>query len=601
MADKQFDIKKFTRPEDLFIFFGSARRDEGQSGCCPKCVIYIRKSRVIPGKEHYSDVAQEEHCRAQAEQQGWDVAGVFIDLDRSGKNSKRSEFQRMLDLIKTGAVDTVLVHHLDRVYRNGFSFAMFMAFIQEYNVELVSLSENLDSRTFPGRLMMMVLGATAEWPVWAASERSREAKEIRFRRGLHNGGYRLGYCDGCCSTCNDPNGKGYCPLFGCSDRPECQDGTIQVPHPIEKYAVLLIVSNYQTGMSDKEIADHINNHSFGLPNGSEVRFRTKGVPGSFEPGLFTRDSVREIVRNPFYPGYVAHYPTPSLNMADDLHHPARIHNKVRDRRTPLNLVRGQHEPLYPFEVWKQNQQLRMAKKKTPTQGGKPAHIYLLTGIARCAMCEEEDGRVASLRGTTNGSGNQTYRCATICDRHHSHRSKADLEHILPTSEFIAHGTPEFGDLIKRHSRTSLPANELDAQATALLQKFTIPSDWYDRILAYMFSEYGMSEFERQGHTLYREFERYKTLYLDGHISQDEYDQQAARMASALDKLKPTTRSEAREILPLLADFPSLWEQMTPLEKRTILKDIFACMYFNGQGKLVEARPHAPFVSLLESL
>jgi hypothetical protein len=437
--------------------------------------------------------------------------------------------------------------------------------------------------------------------VWAASERSREAKEIRFRRGLHNGGYRLGYCDGCCSSCTDPNGKGYCPSYGSPNRPESQDGTIQVPHPIEKYAVLSIVSNYQTGMSDKEIADHINNHSFGLPDGSEVRFRTKGVPGSFEPGGFTRDSVREIVRNPFYIGYVAHYPTPSLSLADDLHHPTRIHSTVKDRRTPLNIVRGQHEPLYSIEIWKQNQQLRTAKKQTPTQGGKPAHIYLLTGIARCAMCNEEDGRVASLRGTTNGSGNQTYRCSTICDRHHYHRSRANLRSGRPTSELTAHGTPEFGALIKRHSRTCLPANELDAQATALLQKFTIPTDWYDRILAYMFSEYGMSDFERQGHALYRELERYKTLYIDGHISQDEYEQQARRTASALAKLKPAARPEVRDMLPLLADFPSLWEQMTPLEKRTILKDIFACMYFNGQGKLVETRPHAPFVCLLESL
>jgi hypothetical protein len=37
--------------------------------------------------------------------------------------------------------------------------------------------------------------------------------------------------------------------------------------------------------------------------------------------------------------------------------------------------------------------------------------------------------------------------------------------------------------------------------------------------------------------------------------------------------------------------------MTPLEQRTIIKDVFAGLYFNGQGRLVETRPHAPFTNL----
>jgi hypothetical protein len=171
-------------------------------------------------------------------------------------------------------------------------------------------------------------------------------------------------------------------LFGAPNRIEGKGGRLQVPHPIEQHAVRLIVSSYQNGMSDKEIADYINNHRFELPDGTITHFRTKGVPNSCQPGRFTRDSVREIVRNPFYVGLVAHYPTPSLSMADDLHHPERIHVNVKDRRTPLSLVRGQHQPLYQMEIWKQNQLRRSSKKQTPITAGKPTHIYLLTGLGR---------------------------------------------------------------------------------------------------------------------------------------------------------------------------------------------------------------------------
>jgi len=115
----------------------------------------------------------------------------------------------------------------------------------------------------------------------------------------------------------------------------------------------------------------------------------------------------------------------------------------------------------------------------------------------------------------------------------------------------------------------------------------------------MFSDNGMSDFELQGHNLRRELERFKTLYLVGHISQEEYEEQARRITASLENLKPHAHPEAEAILPLLADFPALWAQMTPLEQRTILKDIFSSLYFDGNGTLREVRPHAAFKELIK--
>ena len=96
MNNNQFDLRNCNSPEDLIKCLGSIKTNNQRKDHL-KCVIYIRKSRIISGKEHYSDRAQEENCRAYAEQKGLELLSVFIDLDLSGKNSKRCAFQQMLD------------------------------------------------------------------------------------------------------------------------------------------------------------------------------------------------------------------------------------------------------------------------------------------------------------------------------------------------------------------------------------------------------------------------------------------------------------------------------------------------------------------------
>jgi hypothetical protein len=62
-----------------------------------------------------------------------------------------------------------------------------------------------------GMLVIQVMGSVAEMYVRYGSELTRAAKFERVSRGLPNGGYRFGYCNGRCPRCTDPNGPGYCP------------------------------------------------------------------------------------------------------------------------------------------------------------------------------------------------------------------------------------------------------------------------------------------------------------------------------------------------------------------------------------------------------
>jgi hypothetical protein len=130
-----------------------------------------------------------------------------------------------------------------------------------------------------------------------------------------------------------------------------------VPHPIEQHAIRLIAYSYHDHMSYKDISVLLNTHTFELPDGSKVQFRTKGVKNLRAPGKFTADAIHILIRNPFHAGYMAHDPTASLNMRDDIEHLERIKNTVDFHRTPIELHQGQHQPLYPVQIWEENQKI----------------------------------------------------------------------------------------------------------------------------------------------------------------------------------------------------------------------------------------------------
>ena len=245
--------------------------------------IYVRKSVMEKHSTHYSPENQERICREYAVREGIEVVACFMDLDQSSRNAKRGKFQEMLTALRRQGIDVLIVAYSDRAYRNGFSFPKLLEYLDRYGVQFASVTEQFDTRTFHGRLIAIVLGVMAEWPIWTASMRGKGAKHRRAEDGLTNASFRFGYCDGLCSRCTDPNGYGYCPFFGCSDRAiYAGKRLIMVPHPIEQHAVRLMAHLYHAGWSDKEIANHLSNNLFELPDGQTVQFRTKGVPACEE-------------------------------------------------------------------------------------------------------------------------------------------------------------------------------------------------------------------------------------------------------------------------------------------------------------------------------
>ena len=593
-----------SKPQSLTALFGKVEDEINKAkerNKSPKIAVYARVSREPQTGFTYSVEIQEEQAEDYALKHYGDDITTYKDPFLSGKNSKRKELQRLKRDIKSGKIDVLIVSRLDRLYRNLESLLKFVRLLQTHKVEFISVAEEINTTSWWGRLVFIILGALAEVYVWQASEKTREAKKKRVDKGLQNGRIPIGYCNGMCKYCNDPNGPGYCPRVGDDDRLESKRGLIAVPHPIDRHLVVWVTYQYSKGKSYREIANFLNTHTFTLENGREVTFRTKGTSGRKTDRTFNNESIRQIVGNPFYTGMVAQYPRPAFSLEDDLENPENIPAPKAEGNTriPIALHQGHHKPLISKHLWEKNIKLRKKKAHNPGNSTKKRRIYPLTGVGSCWECFSAEGRRSSLRGSTGRGTNRYYRCGYMQDRGIRKAKLAKGNYSGTKKEYeleVVRVNTDFEGLAAQHK--TLRSDELEPKITELVSQFSIPAEWHELIMSYYLSDEGMTQFEYEGHNLRTALGRFQDLYVAGHMSKAEFDEQALHLTRQLETLSPAANPEAREILPLLEDFDKLWEQLNSAERRGLLDVIFEAIYFDRDGEIRRIAPHSPFDALL---
>ena len=107
---------------------------------------------------------QVEDCQGFAERRGWPVHAVYIDDDRSAYSGRvRPEYRRMLDDIRAGEVDAVVVWHLDRLHRQPKELEEFFDVCKEARLtSLASVTGDTDLSTHDGQFLARILGAVAK-------------------------------------------------------------------------------------------------------------------------------------------------------------------------------------------------------------------------------------------------------------------------------------------------------------------------------------------------------------------------------------------------------------------------------------------------------
>jgi site-specific DNA recombinase len=164
-----------------------------------RCAIYTRVSTDQGLEQDFNSLdaqydAAQAYVRSQAHA-GWTLLRAkYDDGGFSGGNTDRPALQRLLQDVRAGKVDVIVVYKVDRLTRSLADFAKLVELFDQHNVSFVSVTQQFNTTTSMGRLTLNVLLSFAQFEREVTSERIRDKIAASKRKGLWVGGMvPLGY------------------------------------------------------------------------------------------------------------------------------------------------------------------------------------------------------------------------------------------------------------------------------------------------------------------------------------------------------------------------------------------------------------------------
>jgi DNA invertase Pin-like site-specific DNA recombinase len=164
-----------------------------------RCAIYTRVSTDHGLEQDFNSLdAQYEASQAYIKSQahaGWSlIRAKYDDGGYSGGNTERPALQRLLDDVRAGKIDVIVVYKVDRLTRSLADFAKLVELFDRHQVSFVSVTQQFNTTTSMGRLTLNVLLSFAQFEREVTSERIRDKIAASKRKGLWVGGMApLGY------------------------------------------------------------------------------------------------------------------------------------------------------------------------------------------------------------------------------------------------------------------------------------------------------------------------------------------------------------------------------------------------------------------------
>ena len=164
-----------------------------------RCAIYTRVSTEQGLEKDFNSLdaqydASLAYIRSQAHA-GWMLLRAkYDDGGFSGGNTDRPALQRLLEDVRAGKVDVIVVYKVDRLTRSLADFAKLVELFDTHSVSFVSVTQQFNTTTSMGRLTLNVLLSFAQFEREVTAERIRDKVAASKRKGLWVGGMvPLGY------------------------------------------------------------------------------------------------------------------------------------------------------------------------------------------------------------------------------------------------------------------------------------------------------------------------------------------------------------------------------------------------------------------------
>lgn len=318
-----------------------------------RCAVYTRKSTEEGLQQDFNTLdAQRESGEAYIAAQkheGWVcLPDRYDDGGFTGGNLDRPAVKRLFADIEAHRIDLIVVNRVDRLSRSLLDFSRIMEIFDKHNVAFVSVTQQFNTATSMGRLMLNVLLSFAQFEREIISERTREKIAAARRKGKWGGGHHvLGY-----DVQRLPGGS---KLIVNEDEAQRVRAIFQL---YLQYAALMPVVHEleRRGWSTKSWVTSNEQQRGGRP--------------------FDKGSLFYLLTNPVYLGKVRY--------KDEIHP-------------------GEHPGIVDERLWKRVQAQLQHNGRSGGGAQKNKYGALLRELIRCKPCN------AAMTHTTTGSRNRRYR------------------------------------------------------------------------------------------------------------------------------------------------------------------------------------------------
>jgi DNA invertase Pin-like site-specific DNA recombinase len=140
-------------------------------------------ARVSTRDKEQNPETQLHHLREYVATRGWQVVKAYVDQASATNLRERTAWRELLEQVRKGGLDLVLVTKLDRAFRSAKDTYDNLAYLDQHKVGFIATTQPIDTSTSTGKLLLGVLAAVAEFERNLIVERTLEGLARAKKQG----------------------------------------------------------------------------------------------------------------------------------------------------------------------------------------------------------------------------------------------------------------------------------------------------------------------------------------------------------------------------------------------------------------------------------
>lgn len=356
-----------------------------------KVWLYYRLSRD-EDEELNSLTNQRKIIYEYAIANGHEIVGESFDDNVSGMHFQREGIEKIYEAVDAGSIEAIIVKDLSRLGRHRTQTALFIDYLREKNVRVISATENIDTFNENDDLIIGFKGLVNDFYARDGSRRVRT-------------GYRQKQKEGMVAI----------PPFG-----YFKDKNTKKVIIVEEAAetIRLIFTEYVGGRGLKAIARMLNEQKRKTPAHMQLELLNKRQPytndGIKKKHIWDATMVSRILRDESYIGTLICHKSDTNKI-----------NKTFRFTEPEEQYR--HENFFPViisrDLWEQAQALMVERKEKNVRASADNKVHRYSGLLRCQDC----GRTFLGRRIKLKSGE---RVEYLCDTYNRYGKEHCTAHAI---------------------------------------------------------------------------------------------------------------------------------------------------------------------------